>query len=120
MRGRGGDEAGECMEVGALGATGRRALQAPWRPAFGLSQWESLQGSVQRSDAISLAFRLTCCCVETGSMGRSRGGRDQSGGHCSDLDNRREGSIRAPPAEVLRGSRIPYIYIYIFFFFLQL
>ena len=47
-------------------------------------------------------------------MGRNRGGRDQSGGHRSDLDNRREGSIRA--AEVLRGSRIPYIYIYIYIF----
>ena len=83
---------------------------------MGLSQWEPLQGSVQRSDAISLAFHLTCCCMETGSMGRNRGGRDQSGGHRSDLDNRREGSIRAAPAEVLRGSRIPYIYIYIYIF----
>ena len=49
-------------------------------------------------------------------MGRNRGGRDQSGGHRSDLDNQREGSIRAAPAEVLRGSRIPYIYIYIYIY----
>ena len=43
---------------------------------------------------------------------RSGGGRDQSGGHRSDLDSRREGSLRAAPAEVLRASRIPDIYIY--------
>ena len=82
MRGRGGDEAGECMEVGALGATGCKALQVLWRRAFGLSQWELLQGSVQRSDAISSAFHLTCCYVETGSMGQERGW---------------EGPVRRPP-----------------------
>ena len=100
------------MEVGALGGHRAKGLAGTMETGFGLSQWEPLQGSVQRSDAISLAFHLTCCCMETGSMGRNRGGRDQSGGHRSDLDNRREGSIRA--AEVLRGSRIPYIYIYIY------
>lgn len=82
MRGRGGDEAGERMEVGALGAIGCKALQVLWRQAFGLSQCELLQGSVQRSDAISCAFHFTCCYVETGSMEQERGW---------------EGPVRRPP-----------------------